>query len=287
MRDQSQNGQEACDKRLNRLISYIHHTCEYKQYCYVGTCSRQSHQTLGEPRMDIKILENLSQVTTERGNLWERQRSDYSHKDYGRSWSSQEWKSGAGERDRSGKPEEKILGIHCKTSTLIVKNIFSAGLRILQGTESSFTMEEQSYFEKFIVGSDATEFMNKVKDQMRNRQKRMSSIAESCNEHSMILGMFMATTLNAATLMGKNFPTIQSVVKNHESLALKQIFDVQTQLVNIQEEINCLDKILYGKKSWTHLSFINVERVINQFSKQKSLCILKFCVVSRQSSSTS
>ena len=24
-----------CDKRLNRLISYIHHTCEYKQYCHV------------------------------------------------------------------------------------------------------------------------------------------------------------------------------------------------------------------------------------------------------------
>ena len=23
---------KACDKRLNRLISYIHHTCEYKQY---------------------------------------------------------------------------------------------------------------------------------------------------------------------------------------------------------------------------------------------------------------
>ena len=27
---------KACDKRLNRLISYIHHTCEYKQYCYCG-----------------------------------------------------------------------------------------------------------------------------------------------------------------------------------------------------------------------------------------------------------
>ena len=27
---------KACDKRLNRLISNIHHTCEYKQYCYVG-----------------------------------------------------------------------------------------------------------------------------------------------------------------------------------------------------------------------------------------------------------
>ena len=27
---------KACDKRLNRLISYIHHTCETKQYCHVG-----------------------------------------------------------------------------------------------------------------------------------------------------------------------------------------------------------------------------------------------------------
>ena len=31
----------ACDKRLNRLISYIHHTCEYKQYCYVGNTAKQ------------------------------------------------------------------------------------------------------------------------------------------------------------------------------------------------------------------------------------------------------
>ena len=52
----------------------------------------------------------------------------------------------------------------------------------------------------------------------------------------------MATTLNAATFMGKNFSTIQSVVKNHESLTLKQMFDVTAKLVNNQEEINCLDK---------------------------------------------
>ena len=26
----------SCDKRLSRLISYIHHTSEYKQYCHVG-----------------------------------------------------------------------------------------------------------------------------------------------------------------------------------------------------------------------------------------------------------
>ena len=31
----------ACDKRLNRLISYIHHTSEYKQYCHVGNSAKQ------------------------------------------------------------------------------------------------------------------------------------------------------------------------------------------------------------------------------------------------------
>ena len=46
----------------------------------------------------------------------------------------------------------------------------------------------------------------------------------------------------------KNFSTIQSVVKNHESLTLKQMFDVTAQMVNNQEEINGLDKILYGEE---------------------------------------
>ena len=75
--------------------------------------------------------------------------------------------------------------------------------------------------------------------------------------------MFMATTLNAATFMGKNFSTIQSVVKNYEDLTLKQMFDVTAQLVNNQDEINGLDKILCEKYSWTRLSLIGDETVIN------------------------
>ena len=136
---------------------------------------------------------------------------------------------------------------------------------IHDGSEKPETVhhQEQAYFENFVTGSEAAEFVNKVKDQVRNRQKRMSNVAESGDEHSIIWGMFVATTLNAATFMGKNFSTIQSVVKNHESLTLKQMFDVTAQLVNNQEEINCLDKILYGKNSWTRLSLIDDEIVIN------------------------
>ena len=91
----------------------------------------------------------------------------------------------------------------------------------------------------------------------------MSNVAESGEEHSIIWGMFMATTLNAATFMGKNFSTIQCVVKNHEDLTLKQMFDVTAQLVNKQDEINGLDKIQWEKYSWTRLSLIGDETVIN------------------------
>ena len=58
----------------------------------------------------------------------------------------------------------------------------------------------------------------------------------------------MATTLNAATFMGKNFSTIQSVVKNHVYLTLKQMFDVTAQLVNNQDEINGPGQNSLGKE---------------------------------------
>ena len=53
--------------------------------------------------MDIKILKDVLDDRT--GQPVETSRSDYLQEDYGQSWSSQEWKSGAPEHDRSGKPE--------------------------------------------------------------------------------------------------------------------------------------------------------------------------------------
>ena len=161
------------------------------------------------------------------GKPVETSRSDYLQEDYGRSWSSQEWKSGAAEHDRSGKPEENSWDSWQKVDPhreepLLGRNAHSArhgeSIHDRTGKPVLENSQEQAYFEHFVMGRDATEFVNQVKDQVRNRQKRMSSIAESCTEHSIIWRMFMATTLNAATFMGKNFSSIQSVVKNHESL---------------------------------------------------------------------
>ena len=110
--------------------------------------------------------------------------------------------------------------------------------------------QEGADSETFVMGSDAAEFVNKVKDQMRSRQKRMSNVAESGEEHSIKWGVFMAATMSAATFMGKNFSTIQSFIMNFEHLTLKQMFDVTAQLVNDQEEINGLEKIHWKNHPW-------------------------------------
>ena len=94
----------------------------------------------------------------------------------------------------------------------------------------------------------------------------------------------MATTLNAATFMGKNFSTMQSVVQNEENLTLKQMFDVKAQIVHNEEEISGLDKILYQKISWTQLSLISDPVIL--FLRTR-VYVFRFCVMSRQSSSTS
>ena len=75
--------------------------------------------------MDIKILGNLLRETIDQGNLKDRPSPPgYSKEDFGQSWSSQEWKSGAAAHDRSGKPE-KTSWDNCKKLPLIVKNLFS------------------------------------------------------------------------------------------------------------------------------------------------------------------
>ena len=51
------------------------------------------------------------------------------------------------------------------------------------------------------------------------------------------------------------------------------MFDVTAQLVNDKEEIHGLDKIQWEKDSWTRLSVIDDEIVIN-LQCTKNLCLL-------------
>ena len=199
------------------------------------------------------------------GQPVEMSRSDYSQ-DYGSSWSSQVWISGDGEHDRSGQPEQNSWNSLERVDPhrgehLLGRTAHSARyeetIHDRTGQPVSENPQGKAHFKNFTMGSEVTEFVNEVRDQVRIRQKRMSSITENCTEHSIIWGMFMATTLNAATFVGKNFSTMQNVVKNQEGLTLKQMFDVTAQIVHNEEEISGLDKILYQKNFWTQLTVID------------------------------
>ena len=147
------------------------------------------------------------------GKLVQPSQPDYTQEDYGRSWSSQEWKSGAAKHDRSVKPEEISWDTLPKVDPhreepLLGGNAHSTryGQLIHDRTGNPCQCITKNRLIPKISSwavTNAAEFVNNVKDQVRNRQKRMSNFVESGDEHSIIWGMFMATTLNAATFMGK------------------------------------------------------------------------------------
>ena len=188
----------------------------------------------------------------------------YSKLDYGRSWSSQEWKREATAHDRSRKPDktswnevQQVRPHH--EDALLDGNAQSVryGEMIHDGSgqTGSVNYQEEAESETSVMGRDAAEFVNNVKDQVRKRQKRMSNVAAS------VFGrMFMAATMNAATFMGKNFMDNQNYSTD---LTLKKMFDISEKLVSEQEEINNLDKIHWERNSWKQLSLIGDETVID------------------------
>ena len=76
--------------------------------------------------------------------------------------------------------EEHLLGGNAHSAR------FEETIHDGSGKPETVNHQEQAYSENFVMGSDAAEFVNKVKDQVRNRQKRMSNVAESGKEHSII-----------------------------------------------------------------------------------------------------
>ena len=207
-RAQQESGEERVTAK-SRLMMNL--TARMPSFVSSSASSNQERTSYGyqDPERSVPIDDRTVKPV-------ETSRSDYLQEDYGRSWSSQEWKSGAAEHDRSGKPEVNSWDTLQKVDPhreepLLGRNAHSARYGELipdrTGQLVSENLQEQAHFENFVMGSDAAEFVNKVKDQVRNRQKRMSNVAESGEEHSIIWGMFMAATLNAATFMGKNFST--------------------------------------------------------------------------------
>ena len=197
--------------------------------------------------------------------------TDYSKLDYDRAWSSQEWKNEVTTHDRSGQPDKASWRMiqqvrpHHEATLLdgTAQSVrYGEPLRDRSGQPDNVNSQEAANSQTFIMGGDATEFVNQVNDEVRKRQERMSNVAGE-GEHSIILGMFMAVTMNAATFMGKNFQGNQNSIMNTSDLTLKKMFDMSAKLVSEQVEIFKVDTIPWEKHSWKYLSLIGDETIIN------------------------
>ena len=101
----------------------------------------------------------------------------YSKEDYGQSWSSQEWKSGAAAHDRSGKVEKTSWDMMQQVAPHREEPLLDGGAQSVRygemihdgsGQPDSANSREVADSKTFVMGSDAAEFVNKVKDQVRS-----------------------------------------------------------------------------------------------------------------------
>ena len=198
---------------------------------------------------------------------------DYSKLDYDRAWSSQEWKAEATTHDRSRQPDKTSLENGTTSSSCSRRNSSRTAqsvrhgetLRGRSGQPGNINSQEVANSQNFLMGSDTTElelsvesrsFVNRVNDQVRKRQKRISNVAGEGEEHSIIWGMFMALTMDSATFMGQNFQDNQNSIVNTTDLTLKRMFGTSAKLLAEQDEISNLETIGW-EKTFMDISVIN------------------------------
>ena len=131
---------------------------------------------------------------------------------------------------------------------------------IIENDETNSYAEAES---ELSLGSRS--FLHRVNDQVRKRQNQSSKDAtKDSDKHSVILGMFMSSTLQASVFMVKNYSDNWHSIKNTEDLTMKQMFDISEKLISEQsDEIYGVKTINWEDSSWKYLSLVGDEQVIS------------------------
>ena len=132
--------------------------------------------------------------------------------------------------------------------------------------------QEEAWPQQYVIGNDEAElelsvesrsFVNRVNDQVRKRQKRITNVTEEWRVTFCYLVNVYGCNDESAVFMGKNYLNNCQSIVNTTNLTLKQMFDISTKLVSEQDEISGLETIDWENHSWKYLSLIGDERVIN------------------------
>ena len=168
--------------------------------------------------------------------------ASYSKWDDDRAWSFQEWKTDIETYERSGRPD--------KISWRMIRKVrlgFSHEEIRLDGTAQSVGNEEtprdrsgrpeidsqeKARPQQFVIGNDEAELelsvesrssVNRVNDQVRKRQKRISNVTENGEKHSMIWGMFHGCNNGISSMHGKELPEQLSLRCEHDRLVAPKV----------------------------------------------------------------
>ena len=190
----------------------------------------------------------------------------YSKEDYGQSWSSQEWKSGAAAHDESGKPEKTSWDMMQQVAPhreepLLDGNVHSVRYGEIihggSGKPDSVNYQEVAESETFIMGSDAAEFVNKVKDQEQSSSSTHTVKEQFVPEENRDIASFNADNeFNRAI----NEENIDFNIPGLPHSAVKQSHDVKVR--------NLIQKIENHPQRQALQSDLQQNRQFNPFSKE-------------------
>ena len=125
-----------------------------------------------------------------------------------------------------------------------------------------FVIEDDETESELSLGSSS--FLHRVTDQVRKKQKQSSKDAiEDNEEHSVIWGMFMSSTLQASVFMVKHYSDNWHSIKNTEDLTMKLMFHISAKLVSEQDEVYGVKTIDWENSPWKYLSLTGDEQVIS------------------------
>ena len=99
-------------------------------------------------------------------------------------------------------------------------------------TRDRFIVDDDDMDSDTVAESDMSlksrSFLHRVNDRVRKMQDQSSKDAtQDSNDHSLIWGIFMSSTLEASVFMVKNYSdNLHSIQKTGKDLTMKQMFDI-------------------------------------------------------------
>ena len=136
-------------------------------------------------------------------------------------------------------------------------------LRDRSGQPDNVNSQEVAKFQNFIMGSDATEFVNRMNDEVRKKTEKNVKRCKRRRRTFYNLENVYGCDDECSDIHGEEFSRQSESIMNTSDLTLKKKFDTSAKLVSEQDEIFKVDTIPWEKHSWKYLSLIGDETIIN------------------------